>query len=105
MGSLLTVYFCGISGRFHLDYANQVDFYHKLNIEAKVKGVWYEKVEKRFRIVLGSNIKTFLTEQDAVSYAETQFKLPVKKYEMIQTTGITSWQAKSKKEGHEFRTS
>lgn len=94
MGTSLVVYFCGISGRFHLDYASHIAFDHKLKNEVKVKGRWYEKVEKRFRIVLGSNIGAFLTEQDAIIYAEKNFEFPVRKYKMIETTGITSWQLK-----------
>lgn len=91
----LVVYFCGISGKFNLDYSNLVPFNHNLKNEAKVKGRWYEKVEKRFRMVLGSNIGAFRTEQEAIAYATKNFKqISVRPYEAIGTTGITSWQLK-----------
>ena len=90
----LVIYFCGISGKFNLDYSNLIPVSKELKNEAKIKGRWYEKVEKVFRIALGNNIGSFHTEQEARAYAEKNFEIPVIKYGMIEKTGITSWQLK-----------
>jgi hypothetical protein len=92
---ILVIYFCGISGRYNLDSAFLHTFFRRLPNEAKVKGRWYEKVEKCFRTDLGSTLGSFPTENDALAFAKKKFKVPAQQYEMIIRTQETSWVERS----------
>lgn len=61
-------YFCGLSGKWHLDHCRLSEYERETGNAARVRGVWVSKVDVLCRVILGDNIGTFKTLQDLQAF-------------------------------------
>lgn len=90
----LTVYFCNISGKWHLDECFYKQYKSETGGEAKVAGKWLKKVKIMYRTVLGDNIKTFKSQYDAQYWSIRMLGKSASPYEPLWTNNATEWVVK-----------
>lgn len=91
MESGLVFYYCGLSRRWHLDWAVRYEYEQDLNQVARVRGDWQRKVKVLCRVVLGSNECTFPSQADAEAYALNHYGRIALPYEPFIDSGLTRW--------------
>ncbi len=87
----LVYYFCGLSGKWHLDWCRLFDLQRPTGHTARVDRVWHSKVTLHKRIVLGDGLKAFKSKSDLEAFAPLIWPAKPIPYEPIIDTGLTKW--------------